>query len=67
MRTLQRSPSTAVIFTGTAELATAPPASAASYHCKTSTTSVDDAAYEGFWAEDASGYGHHQFAASPIV
>ncbi|MFH8991389.1 hypothetical protein [Streptomyces sp. NPDC017940] len=55
MRTLKRSTSAALVLaalTGTAALATATPASAASYHCKTSTKSVDDAAYDGIWADN---------------
>ncbi|KPI25108.1 hypothetical protein QFZ66_001887 [Streptomyces sp. B4I13] len=50
MRALKRSTSTAVILAalaGTAALATAAPASAASYHCKTSSHSVDDPSYSG--------------------
>ncbi|MFE7272464.1 hypothetical protein [Streptomyces sp. NPDC057623] len=55
MRKLMRSTSTAVIvatLAGTAALATAAPASAASYHCTTSTKSIDDAAYDGAWADN---------------
>ncbi|MEU8954953.1 hypothetical protein AB0C93_11680 [Streptomyces sp. NPDC048518] len=55
MRTLKRSSSTAVILsalTWTTALATATPAAAASYRCKTSTESVDDTAYDGFWADN---------------
>lgn len=50
MRTLKRSASTAVIvatLAGAAALATAAPASAASYHCKTSSYTVDDPSYTG--------------------
>ncbi|MCC9706000.1 hypothetical protein E4N62_12475 [Streptomyces sp. MNU76] len=50
MRALKRSTSAAVILAalaGTAALATATPASAASYHCKTSSHSVDDPSYNG--------------------
>lgn len=69
MHTLKRSPSTAVILAaliGTDTLATATTASAASYHCKTSTRSVHAAAYQGFWADEGTGYGRHQFATSPV-
>ncbi|MFB8128673.1 hypothetical protein [Streptomyces mirabilis] len=50
MRALKRSTSAALALaalTGTAALATATPASAASYHCKTSSHSVDDPTYSG--------------------
>ncbi|MGA5200571.1 hypothetical protein [Streptomyces variegatus] len=50
MRTFKRSATTAVILAAlasTAALATAAPASAASYHCKTSSHSVDDPSYSG--------------------
>ncbi|MDI3418608.1 hypothetical protein [Streptomyces luteolus] len=50
MHKLKRSTSTAVLLatlTGTAALATAAPASAASYHCKTSSYTVDDPSYNG--------------------
>lgn len=50
MRALKRSTATAVILAalaGTAALATASPASAASYQCKTSSHSVDDPSYTG--------------------
>ncbi|MFF3460319.1 hypothetical protein ACFYXH_39755 [Streptomyces sp. NPDC002730] len=50
MRPLKRSTSTAVVIAalaGTAALATATPASAASYHCKTSSHTVDDPTYNG--------------------
>ncbi|WP_327352835.1 hypothetical protein [Streptomyces sp. NBC_01304] len=50
MRTLKRSTSTAVIIAalaGTAALATAAPASAASYRCTTSDYTVDDPSYSG--------------------
>lgn len=48
MRTLKRSTSTAVVLAalaGTAALATAAPASAASYHCTTSSYTVDDPSF----------------------
>ncbi|MEV0259382.1 hypothetical protein AB0H82_34660 [Streptomyces sp. NPDC050732] len=70
MRTLKRSPSTTVVLAaliGNDALATAAPASAAGYHCKTSTRSVHAAAYQGFWAEDDSGYGRRQFATPSVV
>ncbi len=70
MRTLKRSPSTAVTLTapaGTASRGAATPACAASYHCKTSTRSVYDATYQGFGAEEGHGYGRHQFATSPAA
>ncbi|MGQ4383584.1 hypothetical protein [Streptomyces sp. SAS_270] len=50
MRTLKRSTSAAVLvaaLAGTAALATAAPASAASYHCTTSSYTVDDPSYNG--------------------
>ncbi|MFD4177198.1 hypothetical protein [Streptomyces anulatus] len=50
MRNLKRSTSTAALLAtlaGTAALATATPASAASYHCKTSSYTVDDPSYTG--------------------
>ncbi|MGW0711718.1 hypothetical protein ACWD4G_38170 [Streptomyces sp. NPDC002643] len=50
MRALKRSTSAAVVLTAlasTAALATATPASAASYHCTTSSHSVDDPSYNG--------------------
>ncbi|MGW4229594.1 hypothetical protein ACWEF9_10000 [Streptomyces sp. NPDC004980] len=50
MRKLKRSASTALIvatLAGTAALATAAPASAASYHCKTSSYTIDDPSYTG--------------------
>ncbi|ALC26982.1 MULTISPECIES: hypothetical protein [Streptomyces] len=50
MRKLKRSASTALVVTtlaGTAALATATPASAASYHCTTSSYTVDDPSYTG--------------------
>ncbi|WP_405591681.1 hypothetical protein [Streptomyces sp. NBC_01092] len=50
MPTLKRSTSAAVILTalaGTTALSTATPASAASYHCTTSSYSVDDPSYTG--------------------
>jgi hypothetical protein len=50
MRKLKRSASTALIvatLAGTAALATAAPASAASYRCKTSSYTVDDPSYTG--------------------
>jgi hypothetical protein len=50
MRALKRSTSTAVVLAalaGTAALATAAPASASSYHCTTSSHSVDDPSYNG--------------------
>ncbi|WP_433919828.1 hypothetical protein OIE50_38990 [Streptomyces canus] len=50
MRNLKRSTSAAVALAalaGTAALATATPVSAASYHCKTSSHSVDDPSYNG--------------------
>ncbi|MEU1149402.1 hypothetical protein ACFYO9_38290 [Streptomyces sp. NPDC005863] len=49
MRTLKRASSTAVILSalaGTTALATAAPAAAASYRCKTSTESVGATAYD---------------------
>ncbi|MBC9719220.1 hypothetical protein H9Y04_42585 [Streptomyces sp. TRM66268-LWL] len=55
MRKLKRSTSAAILvatLAGTAALATAAPATAASYQCKTSTKSVDDAAYDGIWADN---------------
>ncbi|MEV3990553.1 hypothetical protein AB0J57_16755 [Streptomyces sp. NPDC049837] len=55
MRKLKRSTSSAVIIAalaGTAAIATATPASAADYRCTTSTKSVDDAAYDGPWADN---------------
>jgi hypothetical protein len=50
MRALKRSTSAAVVIAalaGTVALATTTPASAASYHCKTSSHSVDDPSYNG--------------------
>ncbi|MEU1329504.1 hypothetical protein [Streptomyces sp. NPDC005865] len=54
MHMLKRSSSTAVVLSalaGTTALATATPGAVASYRCKTSTESVDDTAYDGFWAD----------------
>ncbi|MEU6355039.1 hypothetical protein ABZ896_37970 [Streptomyces sp. NPDC047072] len=50
MHALKRSTSAVLVLAalaGTAALATATPASAASYHCKTSSHSVDDPSYNG--------------------
>nr|WP_119589876.1 hypothetical protein [Streptomyces scabiei] len=50
MRALKRSTSAAVVLAalaGTAALATATPASAASYQCRTSSHTVDDPTYNG--------------------
>ncbi|MEU0027408.1 hypothetical protein [Streptomyces sp. NPDC006335] len=55
MSSLKRSTSTAVIIAalaGSAAIATATPAAAASYHCKTSTKSIDDPSYSGPWADN---------------
>ncbi|MCP3821404.1 hypothetical protein NLX86_25900 [Streptomyces sp. A3M-1-3] len=55
MRTPKRSTSAAVIIAalaGTAAVATGTPAAAASYKCTTSTTSIDDPAYTGPWADN---------------
>ncbi|MFI1209988.1 hypothetical protein ACH4UV_20510 [Streptomyces sp. NPDC020802] len=64
MRNLKCSTSAAVALAalaGTAALATATPASAASYHCKTSSYSVDDPSYNGLLgdAENADDQGVH--------
>jgi hypothetical protein len=55
MRKFTRSTSTAVIIAalaGTAAIATATPAAAASYKCTTSTKSIDDPSYSGPWADN---------------
>lgn len=52
--TFKRAASTALVGAALAgtSLATASPAAASSYHCNTSHKSIDDAAYNGPWADN---------------
>ncbi|MFF7447383.1 MULTISPECIES: hypothetical protein [unclassified Streptomyces] len=55
MRTFTRSASTAIVvaaLAGGATVATAGPAAAASYHCTSSSKSIDDPSYSGPWADN---------------